>query len=99
MPITKRQFELGIDDDVQRRMQEIYALLVSDREVAYSFEELFQSFIGDAYMSADRAKLQRALDVLVEIGAVDKRWVTDTAYYAFHLEFNIDSWKRELRSI
>ena len=71
MPITKRQFELGIDEDIQEWMRTIYDLLEADREIAFSSEELRDDSLGNSYESSERAKLDRALKVLVQIGAVD----------------------------
>ena len=92
MPITKRQFELGIDEDIQEWMRKIYDLLKADREIAFSYEELRHDFLGNSYSYSEGTKLGRALEVLVEISALDKRRVTDTDYYAFHWEFDTDSW-------
>jgi len=93
MPLTIRQFELGIDEDIENWMRHIYELLEGNRELAYSFEELLQNFLGTSYQSVLREKLNRALDVLVMIGAVDKREVTRTDYYAFRREIDVDSWE------
>ena len=95
MAITKRQFQLGIGEDIQRRMREIYTLLGNERESAYSSEELRRTFLGDTHASDDSVNLDRALDVLVEIGAVDKRLVAEIPYYAFHQKFDTDSWERD----
>ena len=95
MPITKRQFQLGIGEDIQRRMRETYTLLGNERESAYSSEELRRTFLGNTHASDDRVNLDRALDVLVEIGAVDKRLVAEIPYYAFHQKFDTDSWERD----
>lgn len=99
MPITKRQFELGIDEDVQKWMRQVYDLLEGDRELAFSSDELRQNLLEYPYDSQERANLERALDVLVQIGALDKRWVTDRDYYAFHLEFDTDSWELDLSGV
>lgn len=99
MPITKRQFNLGIDEDVQKWMRQIYGLLERDRELAFSSDELRNKLLGDSYQPDERANLERALDVLVQIGAVDKRWVTDRDYYAFRMEFDTDSWELSLDDI
>ena len=99
MPITKRQFELGIDEDIQRRMRDIYTLLGNERESAYSSEELQGTFLGDAFDSDEKYNLDRALEVLVEIGAVDKRLVAEIPYYAFHEKFDTASWERDFIGI
>ena len=95
MPITKRQFQLGIGEDIQRQMREIYTLLGNERESAYSSEELQGTFLGDTHASDARVNLDRALDVLDKIGAVDKRLVAEIPYYAFHQKFDTDSWERD----
>ena len=92
MPITKRQFDLGIDEDIQSWMQKIYALLSTDRELAYSFQEIQEALLHDAFQVQTLERLNRALDVLVEIGAIDKRSVDDTGYFAFGSEFDTSSW-------
>ena len=92
MPISKRQFELGIDEDIQVWMRKVYEMLSHDRESAYSYEELVDSFLGDTFSSRQRDYFRRALEVLVEVGAVVMRWVTDTDYYAFRREVNAESW-------
>ena len=69
MPITKRQFDLGIDEDIQSWMQKIYALLSTDRGLAYSFQEIQETLLHDAFQVQTLERLNRALDVLVEIGA------------------------------
>jgi len=96
MPITKRQFELGIDEDIQSRMHQIYDLLAANRDLAYSSEELRHKLLGDSYDSSQKANQERALDVLAQIGALDKRWVADTAYFAFDQEFDTDSWQPKI---
>ena len=90
MPLTKRQFELGVDEEVENYMREIYTLLDHHKELAYSYPELLQN---DAGRPPDETKFERALEVLIEIGAVDKRDVTDTDYYAFARTVNTNSWK------
>ena len=93
MPITKRQFELRIDDDIENRMRQIYELLINNRDLAYSVEELHKAFLGETYHVQQRKKLERALEVLGEIGAAEVRIVDDTEYFAFRQEFDTSSWE------
>ena len=95
MPITKRQFQLGIGEDIQRRMRDIYTLLGNERESAYSSGELRHTFLGDTFAPDEKYNLDRALDVLVEIGAVAKRLVADSSYYAVDAKFDTESWERD----
>ena len=86
MPLSKRHFELGIDDQVENYMHRVYNLLSGGKDLAYSFEELRQDVLGEGpgpgYVAdrAERDKFDRALDVLVEISAVERRELGDTGY-------------------
>ncbi len=93
MPLTKRQFQLRVDEEGERWMRQIYDLLAEHRELAYSAEELRQSVLTDPDSPAKRDKLDRALEVLVGIGAVDQRDVAGTDYYGFQQEFDTNTWK------
>ena len=95
MPLTKRQFELGVDEEGEEFMRQIYQLLSGHPELAYSQDEI-QDEIRAQDSSVDEIKVERALDVLVGIGAVEKRqfdstdYVTD--YFAFLQEFDTGTW-------
>ena len=91
MPLTKRQFELGIEHQTEGWMRKVYELLASDRDHAYSSRELLDKLRGRAHTSS--AKLPRALEVLVGIGAVETRDVDGTHYYTFHLEVDMVTWE------
>lgn len=91
MPLTKRQFELRIDQEIESWMREIYALLSDNRELAYSSEEIQESTVGAVFGDAE-VRFYRALNVLVEIGAAEKRSVANDAYYAFRSKFDTSSW-------
>ena len=90
MPITKRQFDLGIDQDIQSWMQKIYSLLSDNRESAYSTQEIQEILVGDIY------QVGHSLSVLVKISAVDKRTVDFTDYFAFGSELDTSSWMPDL---
>ena len=92
MPITKRQFDLGIDEVIQSWMQKIYALLSNNRESAYSSQEIRESLPGDAHQGVNLSSFEYALNALVKISAIDKRTVDSTDYYAFGSEFDTSSW-------
>ena len=99
MPLTKRQFELGIDDDIQCRMGQIYHLLCGSRELAYSSDELHQIILGAGPEETGREQFDLALDVLVRISAVEKRWVGEVDYYALLQEFDTTTWERDYRTV
>ena len=96
MPITKRQFDLGIDQDIQSWMQKIYSLLSDNRESAYSIQEIRERLAGDVYQSTTLNSFDHALGALVRIRAVDKRTVDLTDYFAFGTEFDTGSWMPDL---
>ncbi len=96
MPLTKRQFELGIDSEAEDWMRQAYRLLIEHRDLAYSAHELEQAILGIEESFDKVNKLNRALDVLAEIGAVDKGEVEGTEYYAFRVEFDTSTWERDL---
>ena len=91
MPLTKRQFELGIEHQTEGWMQRVYELLSNDRDHAYSSRELLDKLRGRAHVSS--AKLPRALEVLVSIGAVETREIDGEYYYAFNREVDPDTWE------
>jgi hypothetical protein len=94
MPLTKRQFELGIDQEIETWMRHIYDFLSGHRDLAYSYRELLQVIPGG---SEEETKISRALDVLDGMSAVQKRAVGYSDYYAFLQEFDTTSWQRKVR--
>ncbi len=93
MPLTKRQFELGIDEEMEIWMRQVYELLADNNELAYSHDELGQQVLGDARDMEAGEKLERILDVLVRIRAVERREVAGNYYYAFDEKINTSSWE------
>ena len=94
MPLTRRQFELGINEEAEDWMRQAYQSLEQHRDLAYSAKELAEDILGDAAASYNKSnKLERALDVLAEIGAVDKGKVDGTDYYAYLQDFDTGTWK------
>ena len=98
MPLTVRQFDLGIDQEMDAWMRQVYELLIRNQHLAYSSEELSKEVLGASAEKDDREKFVLALDVLFQIQAVEKRWVNDTGYYAFSQAFNTNTWERDLKS-
>ena len=108
MPLTRRQFELGIDDELETTMRGIYNLLHGHRNLAYSIDELEIEFIGQPREDVSGGpvinvvavrKLSRALRLLVELGAVAKRTVDVTDYYAFLRRFDTRTWEEDLSDV
>lgn len=94
MPLTKRQFELQIDEEMENWMRQVYLLLVAHRELAYSYLELLEAVFGPQKSAgAKNAKFRRTLDILCELGAIDRRSVGETDYYAIYHEVNTRTWQ------
>ncbi len=91
MPITRRQFELAIDDHIVAWMKRIHEFLLSRREKAFTRLELIRAlgivkeneFLKDlSHAEAAQVKsFDEALGTLVDMGAADKRLVRGTPYY------------------
>ncbi len=92
MPLTRRQFELGIDEEAENWMRLVYDLLEGNRHLAYSFEELREAALGTTVLGAQVEKFQRSLDVLVRMGAVDKGEVAGNDYYTYYQEMDTATW-------
>jgi len=93
MPLTKRQFQLRIDEEMENWMRLVYHLLAGHRELAYSYDELQSTVLHRPASPPVESKFKRAVDTLVGIGALDKRDVNGTDYYAFLTTFDTQSWE------
>ena len=79
MPITRRQFDLGIDEKLEDWMRRIHSFLSARRAEAFSESELI------AALGAQEKGLLfgDAVAKLAEIGAVETRKVGDAYYFVF----------------
>ncbi len=94
MPITAKQFELGIDSVIEDWMRRIHEFLVAHRQEAFTVAELaeqlngldkqFERFKSKGIETEPRfqAGFLVALDKLAETGAADSRIVRGERYYA-----------------
>lgn len=81
MPITKKQFDLGIDDEAEAMMRKVELFLREHRDQAYSLGELWERQFGESIPKAyrandlplDRQRFVRAIDVLCEHGVLEAR--------------------------
>ena len=89
MPLTKRQFELGVDEALLRR---VYLLLSAHPELAYTPDEIQLEIQAEA-SAADGIDVENALKVLSGMGAVEEREVGEVDYFTFLQEFDIGTWK------
>ena len=68
MPISRLQFEMGIDDGIEALMVSVYDLLETNPDAAYSEEELYRRFTANAPGSyIDTSHLDIALQKVVEL--------------------------------
>ena len=93
MPISRLQFEMGIDDGIEALMVSVYDLLESNPDAAYSEEELYRRFTANAPGSyIDTSHLDIALQKVVELACVEARSVANATYYAFLCEIDKETW-------
>lgn len=95
MPITKRQFELEIDQKTEEWMKSIHAFLAQHKDEAFTEHEIRQQFrpaVGVfAILPEEEADFHLGLEKLVGLGAVGKAIIRGSAYYAYRADFpNID---------
>ena len=90
MPITRRQFELGIDKEVEGWIRQVYGQLEKNKDLAYSHQELLEGLRGGP---PEPEKFERALYALLALSAVAKSEVDGTDYYAFNRELDFKSWE------
>ena len=95
MPLTKRQWELGIDGETDEWMRKAYAWLSANPDNAYSLDEIVASLLDDAPNTNLPVKLIMALDTLTLIKAVEPRVIAGTNYYLFETKVDITTWKVE----
>ena len=93
MPISRLQFEMGIDDGIEALMVSVYDLLEGNHDAAYSEEELYRLFTANAPGSyIDTSHLDIALQKVLELGCVEARSVANATYYAFLCEVDKETW-------
>ena len=91
MPLTKRQFELGVYDETESLKYLVYELLSRNKHLAYSEGELLEMYKGNRESRVDQVR--RALEELTGMGAVESRKIDGTLYYAFRREVDPTTWE------
>ena len=91
MPITRQQFELGIDSEIETYMRNVATFLEHHPDEAYSLDELWQSVIGEpasvpfsaiSIWPLEQKKFAYALDRLVDLGVAADRQLANVRYYS-----------------
>jgi hypothetical protein len=85
MPITSRQFDLGIDAEIAALIDRAQQFLKQYAKLAYSEEELSE-VLACGKDATSREALAKALEVLADFEVLEKRWVGNIAYYKYHGE-------------
>jgi hypothetical protein len=86
MPVTRRQFELGIDQEIEDFMKKIYLFLAQRSDQAFGEEEIFQEHaveMPDRLSALYKHPLHIALERLVEQEAAKKKGIRDRNYYTY----------------
>lgn len=96
MPLTRRQFELGIDEESEQWMRQVYRSLADHRDLAYSAAELYQEVVGESTDLTKETKFDHALFILGEIGGVDVRVLDGIHYFAFLEELDTVGWVKKV---
>ena len=96
MPLTRRQFELGIDEESEQWMRQVYRLLADHPDLAYSAAELYQDVVGESPELTKTKKFDHTLFILGEIGGVDVRVLDGSHYFAFLEELDTAGWVKKV---
>lgn len=96
MPVTKRQFELGITAECEQAMRLVYQFLAERPDYAFSLAEIEEG-LNQEYFDDVTGHLEKAVEVLVGLLAVDQRILGQgpeaTDYFAILQEFDTGTWK------
>lgn len=91
MPITKKQFELGITPKIENLMKLAHAHLTDHRDQAFDLSDL--RFLIEhqpgIYHSSDEEDLRIALDMLGNLGVAEVRIIRDRKYFSYSSDLNI----------
>jgi len=84
MPITRRQFERGIDAEIEDCMVKVHSLLGQSKDDAFTAEEIYEKLIGEKVETLDYYHPVRlALDALVRENKADQKSIRGTYYYCY----------------
>ena len=91
MPVTRRQFELEIYDEMESLKLMIYLVLSLQKHLAYSETELLEICKGNNGGRKDQ--VLQALKALANTEAVEVKELSGEDYYAFNREVDTDTWE------
>jgi len=91
MPITRRQFELGVDAEIEGWMDKIHNFLSEHKDEAFNSEELWKTIYGKpAWQPAVREAFDEALIKLVDQEMAARRIIRETSYYAYKEKLELE---------
>ena len=93
MPLTKRQFELGVYDETEGLMCLLYDLLSQNRHLAYTYSEGELLEMHNGKSEGRTGQIRRALEALTNAEAVQSREIDGTLYYAFWQDVDQAAWE------
>ena len=94
MPITRRQFELGINQHVEKLMRSAYDLLASHTEEAFDDDEIATVIGLDKNNPPQQQALELALETLLHVLAIEERVVAGARYYSHKKRIDTEAWER-----
>ena len=96
MPVTKRQFELGVTAECEQVMRSAYQFLAERADYAFTLGEIGEGITQEQPPEQVARYLERALEVLVGLLAVDQRKLGPgpdvVDYFAILQEFDTGTW-------
>ena len=83
MPITRKQFDLGITEEIEDWMRNVHEYLAEHEDAAFSIDDLDEYFEVDDIAGTNWQNLRIALMKLAELGAAVKRTIGGADYYRY----------------
>ncbi len=84
MPITRKQFEWGVDAEIEKWMNKILAFLAEHKNEAFTRDELWKLIYKQtSWPKPVREAFNEALDKLVVIKEAERRIIRDVEYYIY----------------
>lgn len=83
MPITRKQFEMGTDDEIEKYKKMICDFLIQHKEEAYTAKELADACCGAIRFPDQSKAIDDAVKKLMELDSVEYRKIHDTYYYSY----------------
>ncbi len=84
MPIPRRLFDLGINEEIEKWMRKIDVFLSARKEEAFYRDELWKLIYGKpSWTTSEKVAFDVALEKLLEVGKLEKRSIQGVDYYGY----------------